>query len=425
MKYPTVQWAEQSPDHPILFDGAEVITHAGLEERIVAAAKRLRALGVAPEARVALWAANSAEWITIAHAVTRVGAILVPLNTRLSVLEIREQLEYYSPQLIIADASLPFASADESFWRERAVRLGTPSDQTGQWWNQIPPAPARICTEVDPEHICTIVSTSGTTGSPKGVCLSLANHLAAAEASGRNLQNRTSDRWLINLPLFHVGGLSIVYRSAASGIGMVVHRRFGVFETIAAIANDGITHLSLVENMLARLLDEWGDRPFPGGLRGVLVGGGPVRLELLQEARRRGLPVLPTYGLTESASQVATLPLDASEDCLGTSGRPLPGCEVEIRDENDAAVPVGTKGQIWIRGPMVMRGYWNPRAPEPTNPYGSWCRTGDIGEMNAFGYLTVHGRADDMIVSGGEKFFPAEIEARLAKLPGVREAAVI
>ncbi len=425
MKYPTVQWAEESPDRPVLFDGAEVITNAGFEERIVAAALRLRALGVTPDARVALLGGNSAEWITIAHAVARVGAILVPLNTRLSAREICNQLEYYSPQLTIADAGLPFTPADLGLWRGSAVWLGTPTDQSRQWWHQVARAPERIGTEADPERICTIISTSGTTGSPKGVCLSLANHLAAAEASGRNLQNRPSDRWLINLPLFHIGGLSIVYRSAAIGLGMVVHRRFGVSEMIASIANDGITYLSLVENMLARFLDGWGDRPFPAGLRGVLIGGGPVRLELLLKARRGGLPVLPTYGLTESASQVATLPLDASEEYLGTSGQPLPGCEVEIRDENDAAVPVGTKGQIWIRGPMVMHGYWNSHNPQPPKPPGGWCRTGDIGDLNAQGYLTVHGRADDMIISGGEKFFPSEIEACLVRLPGVRGAAVL
>lgn len=425
MKYPTAHWAETAPDQKVLFEGPVAITHAGLEKQIVEAAGKLQTLGVAPGGRVALLSANSAEWIIIAHAVTRIGAILIPLNTRLTEREILELLEFYTPDVLIADTSSTLAAHTESRWAERTVRLGPPSDPACRWWNTMNPAAHKISTEVDPQRICTIISTSGTTGNPKGVCLSLSNHLAAAEASGCNLRNDPSDRWLINLPLFHIGGLSIIYRSAVSGLAMVVHDRFGVQEAIAAMKDSGVTHMSVVENMLTRLLDAWGERPFPATLRGVLAGGGHVGLDVLRRARRLGMPVLPTYGLTESASQVATLSPEAGEDLLATVGQPLPGSEVEVRDENNSPVPAGDQGQLWIRGPMVMRGYWTSSVAEPVPPADGWCPTGDIGVMDERGYLTIQGRVDDMIVSGGEKFFPAEIEASLGCIPGVQAVVVV
>jgi O-succinylbenzoic acid--CoA ligase len=206
---------------------------------------------------------------------------------------------------------------------------------------------------------------------------------------------------------------------------MVVHGRFDAQQTLDAIERAGITHMSLVENTLLRLLDAWGERQFPPTLRGVLVGGGPVDVELLRRARRLGLPVMPTYGLTEAASQVATLPLDAPADMLSSVGWPLPTCEVEIRDEHGKAVAFGIDGEISIRGPMVTRGYWKlPDTIEPILSDG-WFATGDVGVLDAGGYLTVRGRADDMIISGGEKIFPAEIEACLTRIPGIRRAAVL
>jgi O-succinylbenzoic acid--CoA ligase len=219
--------------------------------------------------------------------------------------------------------------------------------------------------------------------------------------------------------------LAILYRAVVSRLAMVVHGRFDAQQTLDAIERAGITHMSLVENTLLRLLDAWGERQFPPTLRGVLVGGGPVDVELLRRARRLGLPVKPTYGLTEAASQVATLPLDAPATVLSSVGRPLPSCEVEIRDTTGNSLPAGVEGEITIRGPMVSRGYWESLNIVSSNMLGGWCATGDIGVLDDRGYLTVRGRADDMIVSGGEKMFPAEIEASLARVPWIRQAAVL
>jgi len=426
MKYPTAHLAETVPDLPAVLEGTRVTTHAELERRIVDAARRLREAGVGPDDRVALLAPNSLEWIVIAHATTRIGAILVPVNTRLATAEILALLEFYIPRVLLIDVQSEAALTGESVWLDRAIYLGDPSDRTRRWWNRIPAASENIGVDVDPECTCTIISTSGTTGKPKGVCLSLANHVAAAEASGLNLGSGPHDRWLINLPLYHVGGLAIIYRAAVSGITMVIHGRFDAQQTVDAVERAGITHMSLVENTLLRLLDAWGERSFPPTLRCALVGGGPVDVELLRRARRLGLPVMPTYGLTEAASQVATLPLDAPATMLSSVGRPLPSCEVEIRDEHGKAVPPRrVDGEISIRGPMVARGYWKSRDTiEPILSDG-WFATGDIGVLDAEGYLTVRGRADDMIISGGEKIFPTEIEACLTRIPGIRRAAVV
>jgi o-succinylbenzoate---CoA ligase len=425
MKYPTTVLAETMPDLPAVIEGGRIVTHAELERQVVDAAGRLGASGVEIGDRVALLAPNSVEWIVIAHAVARLSAILTPISTRLAPAEILILLELYDPRVLLTDSRSEFTLSAGSPWSDKIIYLGEPSDNTRMWWRRISTRTPELTSDLDPQSISTIISTSGTTGRPKGVCLSPGNHLAAAEASNSNLASLSSDRWLINLPLFHIGGLAILYRAALSGMAMVVHERFDAQQTAEAIAQLGITHMSLVENMLRRLLDAWGEHSFPATLRGVLVGGGPVDVELLHRARSLGLPVMPTYGLTEAASQVATLSPESPVSRLGTVGRPLPTCELRIRGEDGRPVPAGSDGKIDIRGRMVTRGYWiSPREMRPALSDG-WLSTGDTGVLDADGFLTVHGRTDDMIVTGGENIFPAEIEACLTRISWIHRAAVL
>lgn len=425
MKYPTAHLAQAAPNRTAVIEGDQRVSHAELERRIVEAAGQLCTLGVRPQNRVALLAPNSIEWIVIAHAVARVGAILVPLSTRLAVPEISALLEFFSPRVLLMDRPSDPALSEVRPVNCSVVHMGKSAPHSTQSWSIVPPSAEEINTEVDPHRLCTIISTSGTTGRPKGVCLSLANHLAAAEASARNLDPGPHDCWLINLPLYHIGGLAVIYRACLGGFATRIHSRFDAQRTADAIDRDGITHLSLVENTLLRLLEARGERRFPPTLRAVLVGGGPVAGELLRRARELGMPVLPTYGLTEAASQVATMPPDTMTDKMETVGRPLPGCEIQIRDEYGKPVPVGVAGEITIRGPMVTQGYWTPTTKiEPISSDG-WFATGDIGVLDDKGLLAVCGRANDMIISGGEKIFPAEIEDCLTQWPGIRVAVVI
>lgn len=423
--YPTTIQASVAPDRPAIIGDNGMVTHAELEGRIVAAARRLVALGIGPGDRVAMSAPNSLEWVVIAHAVVRLGAALVPLSTRLAPAEFLQQMELFNPRLTFADNRPYEILAREPAFAGRLVLLEQSTDRARRSWETISPAPVEIGPEADPERVGTIISTSGSTGPPKGVCLTLANHLRAADSSRRNLDNTAADRWLVNMPFYHIGGLAILFRAATSGLSMVIHDHFDAERTIDAIGHQAITHLSVVENTLRRLLDAWESRPGPSKLRAVLAGGGPVDVELLRRARMLGIPVLPTYGLTEASSQVATLHPDAPVAKLMTAGRPLPQCEVEIRNPEGDIAPPETEGEIAIRGPMVATKYWSRSGETTARAPDGWLATHDIGVLDTDGYLTISGRMDDMIISGGEKVFPAEVENALSHIPGIRRAVVL
>lgn len=255
-----------------------------------------------------------------------------------------------------------------------------------------------------------VLFTSGTTGAPKAARLARDNLEASARAANEVLQVDASSRFLCALPLFHVGGLGILFRCRLAGATVLLHERFDA----AAVARDlgSATHASLVASTLARVLEVK-----PAGLPPVVVavGGGPVPPPLLQRARDAGLRVVQTWGMTETCSMATC---ERPDDADGaTAGPPLPGFEVRVVSTGG---PSRGAGEVLVRGPAVMRGYLGQ---EPLQ--GSFFRTGDLGELDSRGRLTVHARRTDLIVSGGENVYPAEVEAALMAHPAVREAAVL
>ncbi len=250
-----------------------------------------------------------------------------------------------------------------------------------------------------------VIYTSGSSGGRKGARLTMGNWEAACRGSVDHLGHGPEDTWLLAMPLHHVGGLSIVLRSAYVG-GSV--RMLPGFDPagFARELHEGATMASVVPTMLARVLDV---DPGPyQGLRAVLVGGGPIPDDLLARAAAAGLPVLPSYGMTETCGQVATLRPGSP---LENKAHPLPG--VEMRVEPD--------GRIGVRGPMVSPGY----VGEPDRGEGEWFVTNDLGALDHDGAVRVTGRADIVIVSGGENIDPLEVESVLSRISGVEEALVI
>jgi len=250
-----------------------------------------------------------------------------------------------------------------------------------------------------------IVFTSGSEGDPKGVVLTAENIAASVAASAQRLGNGLDDPWLAVLPLFHVGGLSILWRQAAAGAPVILEPSFDSQRCVAVLPE--VAFASLVPTMLRRLLDAGAQGG--GRLRGLLVGGGPADPALIRRALDAGLPVLQTYGMTETCSQICTVAPGEAEAALGTAGRPVPGAEVAIAAD----------GRIRVRGPMVSPGYLGeaPRADE-------WFTTGDLGSIDDQGRLTVLGRADAVIVTGGENVHPAQVERALRSIPGVVDVRV-
>ncbi len=275
-----------------------------------------------------------------------------------------------------------------------------------------PPSATRVTARPrSPDQVQLIVATSGSGGMPKGVMLSGANLCAAVEASSQRIPLGPGDRWLDCLPLQHIGGLSILYRCLAAGADAVLHEHFDAERIWRSLHGDGITHLSLVPAMLARLLEVAGDTPPPATLRHLLVGGAMLAPALAERAA--AWPLCVTYGMTETASQLATDCANGAGCGQGQVGRPLPGFDVGIR-----------RGRVAVRGPAVMAGYVNPAMRPGDGLRDGWFVTPDLGVLDAGGRLRILGRADRILVSGGENVDPARVERCLEACTGVVQAGV-
>jgi len=276
-----------------------------------------------------------------------------------------------------------------------------------------PPFGLRLLRGSSPFMAVTIVHTAGSTGSPKGVIHTWGNHLSSAVGSNRNIVLGYGDRWLLNLPIYHVGGLSILFRCWAAGAEVALPNRDE--SLVDAIRRLQPTHISLVPTQLYRLLrSELRDRDLRC-LKAVLIGGAAANPTLVREAHSLGLPLFMSYGSTEMASQITTTRPGADLEELLTSGRPLEGREVTIDDS----------GEILVRGETLAKHYLIDGTKQPVASDDGWFHSGDLGKWDAQGNLIVFGRRDRMFVSGGENIHPEAIELALRDLDGVAEAAVL
>lgn len=257
-----------------------------------------------------------------------------------------------------------------------------------------------------------VIATSGSAGEPKAVMLSHGNLTAAATASRQRLPLAAGDLWLDCLPLFHIGGLSILWRCAQAGAGVLLQEGFAAQRVADGLARYPVTHISLVPAMLAHLID-LGVRP-PASLRATLVGGAALSRSLYERAARCGWPILPTWGMSETAAQIATYVPDGSSWREGAVGRPLPGNTVTVAED----------GRLQVNGPQVMLGYLNPDLRPGLGLEDGTLTTSDLGAIDDCGHIVVFGRADDMLVTGGNKVHPAEVENGLSACPGLADVAV-
>lgn len=403
-------------EHPAVECSGSVWTYGALDRVVASAAGALRARGVQAAEPVAVLAGNGLEIARFAHAIPRAGAAFMPLNVRLSPSELAFQLTDSRTRLLIATDEFAEAGRDAAALAGIEV-VGATSDE----WDAGAPLGGEGVIEADRPH--SVIYTSGTTGRPKGAVLTHGNFYWSAVASSMNLGVRQDDRWLACMPLFHVGGLSILLRSAIYGTTAVVHERFDEARVNAALREDSITLLSVVATMLTRMF-EVDALPLGDSLRAVLLGGGPAPRPLLEAARDRGVPVLQTYGLTETASQVATLAPEDALRKLGSAGLPLSSSTVRVGVDGRAA-EAGEIGEICVMGPTVCTGYLHRPDATAEAVRDGWLHTGDLGYLDEEGYLYIADRRDDLIVSGGENVYPAEVESALLALDGVEECAVV
>jgi O-succinylbenzoic acid--CoA ligase len=359
-------------------DGASR-SYAELHAAARRGARSLSTRGVSPGDRVAIALPPGLAFAEAFHACLSLGAVAVPVDLRLTAAE----------RAHICDEASLVVSETSSATRDAGTGLDLALDE-----------------HHDLAAVAAIIHTSGTTSSPRPIELSYGNFLWSALGSAVALDRHPGERWLCALPVSHVGGLSILVRSAIYATTAIVHERFDTDLVLRALRAQDVTLVSLVSTTLARLLDAGLQRP--PALRCALTGGGPVPEALLERAREARVPVSPTYGLTEACSQVTTggPPLFCTRVRIdGTPERPDGGHASDAR-----------AGEILVSGPTVASGSRDPDG---------WLHTGDLGSLDERGFLHVAGRLADTIVSGGENIAPAEVEAVLESHPDVLEAAVI
>jgi len=403
-------------DHLAIECGDERLTYRELDARVGRAAGVMRTLGVKVGEPVAVLAGNGVPIAVLAHAIPRAGGLFMPLNARLSAGEMAYQLQDSRARFLVATEE--FASLAHEAARGTGV---TVVPARGSRWDDSDEVAGASTIAADVPH--SVIYTSGTTGRPKGAVLTHGNFHWSAVASAANLGVEADDRWLACMPLFHVGGLSILLRSAIYGTTAVIHERFDEAQVNRALREDGITLLSVVATMLTRMF-EADQQPYPSTVRSLLLGGGPAPRPLLEAAAARGVPVLQTYGLTETASQVATLAPEDALRKLGSAGLPLLTSTLRIEVEGREAEP-GEVGEIVVAGPTVCAGYLHRPDATAEALRDGWLHTGDLGYLDDDGYLYVADRRDDLIVSGGENVYPAEVESALLGVSGIEDCAVV
>jgi O-succinylbenzoic acid--CoA ligase len=424
--------AESRPTHLALRYGPVRWSFAELNQRVQRLARQLATMGVKSGDRVALLALNSPQFVVCVHALTRLGAILVPLNVRLTKDELCWQLSDVRAAMLLHDAAYASIAAEVGGVLP-AITRATLDDEAATdelVISHLPESEVALRTLIDLDATQAIMYTSGTTGHPKGAIITYGMQWWSATASALNLGYQRDDCWLACLPFFHIGGLSLLMKSVIYGMSIVIHSKFDATAVNRSIVEDRVTMISVVAVMLQRMLvaldeEQQKDVPgrYPATLRCVLLGGGPAPLPLLEDCARRAIPVVQTYGLTEACSQAVTLAPEDALRKLGSAGRPLLPVQLQIRHDDQPAAP-NEVGEIYLQGPTITPGYAD--RPEATAKAlrDGWLATGDLGYLDSEGYLYVLDRRADLIISGGENVYPAEIESVLLAHPAVAEAGV-
>ena len=414
----------------IIFKG-EILSYAAFDARIAQTARALKAeLGVGRGDRVAILSLNCPDYLVLLYACARLGALLVPLNWRLAV---AEQL------FILSDAAAKVLVLEQAFAGVLPTLEQTLPDTTAIGLDFSPTrgiAFEALLTRgrgdgrnphADLSCPLLIVYTSGTTGRPKGAVLRQEALLWNGVMSQHMHGLTSEDHVLTVLPFFHVGGLNIQTTPALHhGATVTIHERFTPDATLNAFAREEPTLTVLVPATIQAVTDHpaWASTDL-SSLRAVSTGSTIVPPHLIERFVARGVPVLQVYGSTETCPIAVYTRIGGDRAREGSTGLPGLCCEAAIIDDAGREMPAGTPGEIAIRGPNVFYEYWGNEIATREALHDGWYRTGDIGLRDADGYFWVHDRKKNLIISGGENIYPAEVERVLLEHPDVSECGVI
>lgn len=405
-----IQRASLTPNRIALRFQDKSWTYQELNEQSLLIAKQLVSLGIMRGDRIALYASSTADLIFMIGGCMHLQCEMVMLNLRLSKTELAYQIEDARVSAILTEDSLvdKLPSSDTRIYAFTDIfasegKVFSPSSE----WNE--------------SDTMTIMYTSGTTGFPKGVRQTVGNHLSSATSSLYNTGLLKEEAWLCTVPLFHISGFSMFCKCILHGVELVLYTKFDAKKVADQLVEGSVTRMSVVSVTLARIIEELENRGERASERfqTMLAGGGPVPIDYLERAAELGIEIAQTYGMTETASQTTTLSSEDAMRKIGSAGKPLFFNQISIDGANEPF----EEGEILIRGPHVTPGYIG-RFKEKSALQEGWLHSGDIGYLDEEGYLFVVDRRADLIISGGENIYPAEIENALISHPAVREAGV-
>ncbi|MEO8449999.1 MAG: long-chain-fatty-acid--CoA ligase [Gemmatimonadota bacterium] len=431
----------ERPTQPLAVQGDRSLSYGDAGRRVRQLANALRGAGLEPGDRFGYLAKNSIDMVVAYLAGSKAELVMVPLNYRLA----PPEWEY-----IVRDAGCRIVFAQEGLADQiddvrlacgpsvRWIALGTP--RTGwvgfdEWLAGVPAGTSPRPVLADPDLY--LMYTSGTTGRPKGAVLThgtILTNVAQNRVTCRTAWT-AGERALVVMPMFHAGAASLVFSGIVHNGTLVIHEDFDPERVVGSLERDDIGLANFVPAMIqACLLEvpELDRRTFPK-LRTIFYGASPIAEEVLRRAMAAfRCDFYQAYGLTEASVVLTMLTAEDHERALGgapellrSAGRPVPGTEIRIVDAEGRDCPLGEPGLVMARGPQMMRGYWANEAATRSALAGGWLRTGDIGALDAEGYLFLHDRANDTIVTGGENVYPCEVESALFDHPAVADAAVI
>ncbi len=393
-----------NPENPYIISSYESISYEYAGSIIIALSKRLTKLEININDRIAIHSPNTTELVLTLLALINCKAVAVPISTRLPDTQISDMLNSINCRFLISTTEHNFKN------RINVISL---ADLYASAIKEVVLTKSDIPTlfdNIDFDQEATIIFTSGSSGKPKAVLNTLGNHYFSALGSNVHIPFDSRDKWMLSLPLYHVGGLAILFRAMLAGGTVVIAGNTHIEELLSKY---NITHISLVSTQFIRIMSTESGRKKLKELKAVLLGGGPLPEKLIDKAMKSEINIYTSYGLTEMSSQVATTYLHDSK--YNNSTKILKFRQLKIAGD----------GEILLRGKTLFKGYIDKGKLISSLDSEGWFHTSDIGELDEHGGLIVKGRKDNMFISGGENIHPEEIEKCLSEIEGISQAIVV
>ncbi|WP_233713343.1 o-succinylbenzoate--CoA ligase [Lederbergia citri] len=411
-----LQRAYLTPERTALVFNDQTWTFREMKDIVHELATKISGYSVSRQSRVAILVKNRQTTVFLIHALQSIGAEIVFLNSRLTASELSYQIKDSGSSVLLYDQDFYTTVKDLEYL---SIDLNAYSIENIMTSSQ--KKLGNVRSDFDLDETCSIMYTSGTTGKPKGVRQTYGNHWWSATGSSLNLGLQENDAWLCAVPIFHISGLSILMRSVIYGIPVFLMEDFNEKQANLFLQSGKVTIMSVVTATLNRMLTDLQNEIYHENFRCMLLGGGPAPLPLLEKCAAKNIPVFQTYGMTETASQIVTLSPEDSFAKLGSAGKPLFPAQIKIVRTDGKAADARETGEIALKGPNITPGYLNQKHFLQDG----WFLTGDLGYLDEDGFLYVQDRRSDLIISGGENVYPAEIEAVLIAHEAIDEAGVV